>query len=204
MASSSGCPLIARLARPARPRSRARCHRVAVDRLANAVGVREPFVGVEATGGDLGDPDVEVFAEDRGHAVARAVGVLHDVERTAFGECPHGFGGVWEERRLAEQPLVPLRASANSRTRRPAKRWSSGIARAYRRARSAAPLAERKRSASMPAPHGACRRSGRPRQRQGTRFLVRRVRPRWIGPARGCRRRMRSRGSGQSVNARLE
>jgi hypothetical protein len=42
-------------------------------------------------GGDLSHSGIEVVDEDRDQAVARAVGVLLDEERTAFGERPHGF-----------------------------------------------------------------------------------------------------------------
>jgi hypothetical protein len=33
--------------------------------------------------------------------------VLHDEDRPVFGKRPHRLSGVGEERRLAEQPLVP-------------------------------------------------------------------------------------------------
>jgi hypothetical protein len=40
------------------------------------------------------------------HAVARTVGVLHDVDRPVLGECSHRFRLMREERGLPEQPLV--------------------------------------------------------------------------------------------------
>jgi hypothetical protein len=39
--------------------------------------------------------------------VARAIGLFHDVDRSVLGERPDRLSGVREERRLAEQPLIP-------------------------------------------------------------------------------------------------
>jgi hypothetical protein len=86
---------------------------VAVERPAYPVGVCLALVGLEPTRGDRGDALVEIaeivesVEEDRHHRVAGAVGVLHDVDRSILGKRPHRLGGVGEEGRLAQQPLVP-------------------------------------------------------------------------------------------------
>ena len=94
--------------RAARRRIPARCRRGrGRARLAYAVGVREALVGLELAGSDRGHVSIEIVDEDRHHGVARAAGVLHDEDRPVFGKRPHRLSGVGEERRLAEQPLIP-------------------------------------------------------------------------------------------------
>jgi hypothetical protein len=95
---------------------------VAVERLAHAVGERLALVGLEPAGGDRGHGVVEIIDENRRHGAPRAIGVFHDVDRPVLSERPHRFGGVREERRLAQQSLIPRSAAWKSRTRRPANR----------------------------------------------------------------------------------
>jgi hypothetical protein len=57
-------------------------------------------------------PDPAQRSRPRGHQDRRdgfpcAIGVLNDVDRPIFGKRPHRLRGVGEERRLAQQPLVP-------------------------------------------------------------------------------------------------
>src|SRR6185312_357355 len=80
---------------------------VAVGHLAHAVSVRLALVGLESAAGDLGQLRVEVVDEEHDHAVPRALGSFDDVDGALPGERPHGLGVVREERRLAEERLVP-------------------------------------------------------------------------------------------------
>jgi len=50
---------------------------------------------------------IKIVEEDRHHGVARAIGVLHNEDRPVLSKRPDRLSGVGEERRLAQQPLVP-------------------------------------------------------------------------------------------------
>lgn len=80
---------------------------VAVDRLADAVGVRFDLVRLQSPRGDRGQVRIEIVNEDRGDRRPCATRVLDYVQRPMFGKGPHRLRGVGEERRLAQQLLVP-------------------------------------------------------------------------------------------------
>ncbi len=80
---------------------------VPVDLLTDSVRVRLPLIGLQPASSDLGDPPVEVLAEQRDDSVPVPALVLDDVDRSPLPQPPHRFGVVREERWLAQQLRVP-------------------------------------------------------------------------------------------------
>jgi len=90
---------------------------------AYAVGIRQALLWLEAAGSDRGHVRIEIVDEDHHHAVARAIGVLHDVDRPVLGKRPHGSGratagaaGDWLRRANAVDAGAPRSSSGCLRT----------------------------------------------------------------------------------------
>jgi hypothetical protein len=80
---------------------------VAVGHLAHAARVGLVLGRLQVPRAELRDARVEVVDEDGDHAAAGAAGILLDVHRPPVAQRPDHLCRVREERRLAEQPLVP-------------------------------------------------------------------------------------------------
>jgi hypothetical protein len=82
--------------------------------------------GSSPRGSDRGHVGIEILEEDRHRGVARPVGVLHDVDRSVVGKCPHRLSGVRKNVGSSSSRSYDGRAAWKSRTRRRANRRLNG------------------------------------------------------------------------------